>query len=46
MQTTTKSALINYGTLVPIGNFISMTVGKVIAWNSASEAANTAVDGN
>ena len=44
--TTKNSALINYSMLEPIGNFISITAGKVIAWNAAIEAAKTAVDGN
>ena len=42
----TNSALIKYCILEPIGNFISITDGKVIAWNAAGEAAKTAVDGN
>ena len=45
--TTTKNiALINYCIMESIGNFISITAGKVIAWNAAGEAAKTAVDGN
>ena len=38
--------LINYSILEPIGNFIPMTAGKVIAWNAAGEAVSTAVDGS
>ena len=41
-----NSVLINYIILEPIGNFISIMAGKVIAWNAAGEAAKTAVDGN
>ena len=41
-----KTVLINYSILEPIGNFISITDGKVIAWNAAGEAAKTAADGN
>ena len=44
--TTTNSALINYSILEPIGNFIPITAGKVIALNAAGEAGKTAVDGN
>ena len=41
-----KAVLINYSILEPIGNFILITAGKVIAWNAAGEAVKTAVDGN
>ena len=41
-----KTVQINYNIIEPIGNFISITAGKVIAWNAAGEAAKTAVDGN
>ena len=41
-----KTVLINYSILEPIDNFVSIKVGKVIAWNAADEAAKTAVDGN
>ena len=37
---------INFSILELIGNFISKTAGKVIAWNVAGEAAKTFVDGN
>ena len=50
METTTtenkKCALINYSILEPIGNFISIMAGKVIAWNAAGEAAKRTVGGN
>ena len=38
--------LINYSIVEPIGNFILITTGRVIAWNAAGEAAKTAVDDN
>ena len=38
--------LINYSILEQIGDLISLTAGKVIAWNTAGELAKTAVDGN
>ena len=41
-----KTVLINYSILKPIGNYISITAGKVIAWNAAGEAAKIAVYGN
>ena len=46
VQTTITKMLINYSILEPIDNFISITAGKVIAWNAAGEAGKTAVDGN
>ena len=33
-----KSMLINYSIHEPIANFISITAGRVIAWNAAGEA--------
>ena len=30
--------LINYSVWEPIGNFFSITAGKIIAWNAAGEA--------
>ena len=41
-----KTVLINYSILETSGNFISMSAGKVIAWNAAGKAAKTAVDVN
>ena len=45
-----KKKINNYCILEPIGNVISLTAGKVIAWDAAGEAAGeaakTVVDGN
>ena len=38
--------MINYNIFGKICSFIPITAGKVIAWNTAGEAAKTAVDGN
>ena len=41
-----NNALINCSLREPIGSFISIKAGNVIASNAAGEAAKTAVDGN